>query len=90
MAPRSFLRRQRLAADPERYRQIRPLTGLERLTVWGGRDTIDYGPEGMMTSRNAVAGSLVTANRLPAFTVRGDVVRRDIVWRDIVRGGGPT
>jgi hypothetical protein len=37
------------------------LTGLERRTARGGRDTIDHGPGGRDDLANAVAGALVFA-----------------------------
>jgi hypothetical protein len=50
-------------------RLVSQLTGLERRTAWGGRDTIDHGPGGHDDVANAVAGALVAAQgpAEPAF-----------------------
>jgi len=41
-------------------RLVKQLTGLERKTTRGGRDSIDHGPGGHDDICNAVAGALVT------------------------------
>jgi len=66
---------------------VAQLSGLERRTAWGGRDSIDHGPGGRDDLANAVAGALVAAaepRRVPQIRVTAIRVpiRRPIRWSE--------
>jgi hypothetical protein len=44
-------------------RMVRQFVGLERRTIWGGKDSVDHSPGGHDDVANSVAGCAVLANR---------------------------
>jgi hypothetical protein len=58
-------------------RLVRQLTGLERRTARGGRDSVDHGPGGRDDLANAVAGAVVLAAAdAPTYTQTSAYLRR--------------